>query len=117
MPHSISPDESKIPDQDAMLETETDNGDTQTSDGTMIADSEAQNIESQTSDAVDQDMAMADVGVQGAQVPEVTVKIEIQSEVKLEDLFADVDSDDEFPSSTGRNIKTSSSPEAPSSPV
>jgi DNA primase small subunit len=42
-----------------------------------------------------------------------------KNEVKLEDLFADVDSDDEFPSSrpNNQNSKPSSPPVAPSSPV
>ena len=119
MPHSVSPEDPQIPDQDAIhhSETDNDNGDSQTTNGTAVADSEAQNGESQPTEALDQDMTMADVGVQGAEVPQVTVKAEIRSEVKLEDLFADIDSDDEFPSSTGQNIKVSSSPEAPSSPV
>lgn len=45
------------------------------------------------------------------------VKLEVKPEVKLEELFADVESDEEFPSSTNKDIKASSSPEAPSSPV
>lgn len=40
-----------------------------------------------------------------------------KKDVKLEDLFADVDSDDEFPSSKPDGVKPSSPPVAPSSPV
>jgi DNA primase small subunit len=39
------------------------------------------------------------------------------AEVKLEDLFADMDSDEEFPSSTSQDVMISSSLEAPASPV
>ncbi|KAI0432421.1 prim-pol domain-containing protein [Xylaria sp. FL1042] len=40
-----------------------------------------------------------------------------KKDVKLEDLFADVDSDEEFPSSRPDGVKPSSPPVAPSSPV
>ncbi len=40
-----------------------------------------------------------------------------KSDVKLEDLFADVESDEEFPSSRQDEVKPSSPPVAPSSPV
>ena len=112
MPHSVSPDQGAIDDS----ETNTQNADTQMTDRAMAADAARQNGESQPLEASDQDMTMADVGVQGADVPEF-VKAEFKPEVKLEDLFADADSDDEFPSSAGQDIKVSSSPEAPSSPV
>lgn len=65
-----------------------------------------------------QDISMEDVDGQGEKAPEFAVKeeanLDIKLEVKLDDLFADVESDEEFSSS---NIKTSSPPEAPSSPV
>jgi DNA primase small subunit len=47
----------------------------------------------------------------------VAVKKENQGEVRLEDLFTEFDSDEEFPSSAGEKIKTTSSPPQPSSPV
>lgn len=40
-----------------------------------------------------------------------------KKDTKLEDLFADVDSDEEFPSSRPDQIKPSSPPAAPSSPM
>ncbi|KAI1182020.1 prim-pol domain-containing protein [Nemania serpens] len=40
-----------------------------------------------------------------------------KKDIKLEDLFADVDSDEEFPSSRPDQIKPSSPPVAPSSPI
>ncbi|KAJ8129871.1 hypothetical protein O1611_g3763 [Lasiodiplodia mahajangana] len=40
-----------------------------------------------------------------------------KKDVKLEDLFADVDSDEEFPSSRPDGIKPSSPPMPPSSPI
>lgn len=122
MPHSISLEDSATPDHDAVLaETETDKGETQSTEVTVTGDLETSNGVSQESDTVDQDMTMADVGVEGDKIPDI--KAEIKSEVKLEDLFADMDSDEEFPSSTGngdgmsQDLKASSSPEVPSSPV
>ncbi|KAI1260289.1 prim-pol domain-containing protein [Xylariaceae sp. FL1019] len=46
-----------------------------------------------------------------------TVNGDEKQDVKLEDLFADVDSDEEFPSSRPEQIKPSSPPVAPSSPI
>jgi len=40
-----------------------------------------------------------------------------KKEVKLDELFADVDSDDEFPSSRPQDTPTSSSPDTPPSPM
>lgn len=72
---------------------------------------------SQASNDVDQDLAMADADVAGDEVSNTNA--EIKSEVKLEDLFADMDSDDEFSSSNVKtqDVKSSGSQEAPSSPV
>ena len=100
-----------------IVEPQAENGETQATENTVVADNEKDNGNTQAEDAADQDMTMEDVGVQGEKVPEVAVKEDIKSEVKLEDLFADVESDEEFPSSTALNVKTSSSPETPSSPV
>ena len=72
---------------------------------------------SQASDDAEQDMTMADVEIAGDKV--ASTNAEIKSEVKLEDLFADMDSDDEFSSSNVKtqDIKSPGSQEAPSSPV
>lgn len=113
MPHSVSLEGSASPGQDPIIEEpKIENVETQESEGTVVADNIGPIGESQTSD--NQDMSMADIGA----VEEKTLKkVETATEVKLEDLFADMDSDEEFPSSTGQDVKISSSPEAPASPV
>ncbi|TVY78329.1 DNA primase small subunit [Lachnellula suecica] len=120
MPHSVSPENMATheqPQDDMVAEAPAENGETQASENTFVADAEAEVENTQGDETMDHDMTMEDVGVQGDIVPEVALKVEIKSEVRLEDLFADVESDEEFPSSNALNIKTSSSPEAPSSPV
>jgi len=113
MPHSISPEESASPDADAIIgEPKPENIELQESDGTVAADSMGPIEQSQASD--DQDMTMSDAGAVEEKMP---IKVEATAEVKLEDLFADMDSDEEFPSSTGQDVKTSNSPEAPASPL
>lgn len=59
------------------------------------------------SQATDGDVAMADDAAT-AEAPSTTV--EVKKEVKLDDLFADVDSDDEFPSSRPNEAPPPSSP-------
>lgn len=49
--------------------------------------------------------------------PETTTNGNGERSVKLEDLFEDVDSDEEFPSSRRDEVKPSSPPVAPSSPM
>jgi DNA primase small subunit len=116
MPHSISPEDPSTPDQDTMIgDAEMDKVETQTTDNTAVGD--GSNGTTQEDDAEDQDMTMADADDQEEQIPEAVVKTEIKTEVKLEDLFADMESDEEFPSSNGQDVKVSSSPEAPASPV
>jgi len=112
MPHSVSPEDTSTPNG-MLAEAEPDNEDTQASEDTLAADTNT--ADSQMSNAADQDMTMVDVGIEGEDIPQI--KTEIKTEVKLEDLFADIKSDDEFSSSNGPNVKLSSSPEAPSSPV
>lgn len=113
MPHSVSPEDPASPDQGPNIEEpKRENVETQESEGTAVADSLGLIEESQNSE--DQDMTMCDVA---AVEEQLSVKVETTAEVKLEDLFADMDSDEEFPSSTGQNVKISSSPEAPASPV
>jgi len=113
MPHSVSPEQPASPDQVANSEEpKAENVETQESEGTVVADSLGPIGESQTS--YDQDITMTDAGAAGEKT---LVKVETTAEVKLEDLFADMDSDEEFPSSSGQDVKISSSPEAPASPV
>lgn len=117
MPHSVSPENASNPDPNIPAEADTDKGETQTTESTLTQETAAENGNTQESESADQDMTMADVA--GAETtPKAPVKPEIAPEIKLEDLFADMDSDEEFPSSTGQNLKiTSSPPEAPLSPM
>ncbi|KIN00816.1 hypothetical protein OIDMADRAFT_123127 [Oidiodendron maius Zn] len=68
-------------------------------------------------DAIKQDITMADVEAMDENVS--NMKTEIKGEVKLEDLFADMDSDEEFSSSNikSQDLKSSGSQEEPSSPI
>lgn len=104
MPHATTPDSQAIATQDTMTDTAPPNGDTQaTNDDITMAEPDA--LPSVTNG----DAAATDNG----DGEEETKK----SEVKLEDLFADVDSDEEFPSSRPQATPQSSSPDAaPSSP-
>ncbi len=87
-------------------------------EGTLIAESQERNGDTQGTDSTDQDMTMVDIGKEDTEPPpEEPIKAEPKTEVKLEDLFADMDSDDEFPSSAAPDVKVSTSPEAPASPV
>ncbi|KAI1102155.1 prim-pol domain-containing protein [Jackrogersella minutella] len=92
MPHSVSPDA----DSQNNVTEET------------MTDAPVQNGEDQ---ATDGDIAMAETNA----VP-VATKVEDTKDVKLEELFADVDSDEEFPSSRPGVDKFSSSPAAAASP-
>ncbi|KAI2467359.1 prim-pol domain-containing protein [Annulohypoxylon bovei var. microspora] len=92
MPHSISPEADT---QNAVAEE-------------TMTDVPAQNGDSQTTD---NDVAMTETNT----TPVVTDGDD-NKDVKLEDLFADVDSDDEFPSSRPGVDKLSTSPAAPASP-
>jgi DNA primase small subunit len=64
------------------------------------------------------DVAMAEAAESLPSQSELAA-VEAKKEVKLDDLFADVDSDDEFPSSSrpAEAPKPSSPPPAPSSPM
>jgi DNA primase small subunit len=101
MPHSLSP-EAKPSEPDANM----DIAETEESQG--VSNEQSQDVED-----LDNDMKMEEAGVQG----EPVLEAEVKQEVKLEDLFADVDSDEEFLSSAGLDVKASSSPEAPASPM
>ncbi|KAI5863900.1 prim-pol domain-containing protein [Durotheca rogersii] len=95
MPHSLSP--------------EVDNRDNSTEE-TM----EVTPVNNGDNLAGEDDIVMTEIDVALAAASE-----ENKDEVKLEDLFADVDSDDEFPSSRprGQDNLTSSSPQAAASPI
>ncbi|KAI0123706.1 eukaryotic and archaeal DNA primase small subunit [Xylariales sp. AK1849] len=78
-----------------------------------MTDAASQNVHSQTSN---DDITMAEPNTLPG--PSNGTNGEVKKEVKLEDLFADVDSDEEFPSSRPNDEnKASSSPEIPSSPI
>lgn len=99
MPHSVSPEKESPP---AGIEE-------------AMADTTIQNGASQTSNDDDDDITMAEPDALSSATNGASA--EEKSEVKLEDLFADVESDDEFPSSRPQEIKMSSSPEEDSSPA
>lgn len=116
MPHSTSSEDPPVSDQDAIIAGTDDNvGEHQTIERTMIVDADTNSGNSQLSNTMDQDMDMEDAGVEGEDIPQI--KTELKPEVKLEDLFADMDSDEEFPSSADTNLKVEGSPEAPLSSV
>ncbi|KAK6609713.1 DNA primase small subunit [Botrytis cinerea] len=109
MPHSISTGEPSIKSQENMADSEENRDDAQISQ-------EAENASANTQVAElndDEDITMADAGVQSEAIPQAAAKIE----TNLSDLFADLESDDEFPSTNAKEEKVSSSPEAPASPV
>lgn len=113
MPHSVSRNASASPDQDAIIEEpKPENVEMQENERTAIPDSIGPIGESQDSES--QDITMADALTEEGPRP---IKAENATEIKLEDLFADVDSDEEFPSATAQDSKVLSSPQAPVSPV
>ena len=100
MPHSVSP-EAQEPDAEP-----------------MATDVEASQDASEHEEDEDHDMAMIatrDEATEAVADSAPAAAVEKQ-EVNLEDLFAD-ESDEEFPSSNAQDIKMSSSPEAPASPM
>jgi DNA primase small subunit len=102
MPHSVTP-EAREPDEEP-----------------MATDVEAsQDASEHEEDDQDHDMAMIEtIGEAAATVEKSAPAVDVEKqEVKLEDLFADVESDEEFPSSNAQDVKMSSSPEAPASPM
>jgi DNA primase small subunit len=115
MPHSETPEEDAVP-METVPQAQDNGGETQMTEGTLMAESEGQNGDSQATDSPELDMTMADIGIESA-VQDVQIKEDTKLDIKLEDLFADMDSDDEFPSSAAPDVKISSSPEAPESPM
>jgi DNA primase small subunit len=99
MPHSISPETQPAEGADIELDT-----------GMITADTD-----NQREDCEDHEMTTENAIIESNMID--SPNIELKKEVKLEDLFADIDSDEEFPSSDTLDIKTSSSPEAPAPPV
>lgn len=98
MPHSISPKK----------EPKSEDMDTEIPDAQLPPATEGEENQDE-----DQDMTMADPGVQGDPVPT------IKNEVNLSEfLFDDMESDEEFPeSSKAQDAKPSSPLEAPTSPM
>lgn len=118
MPHSLIAEDDSALNEDVSPQIQIDNGETQVTEGTLTAETEEQNGATQATDSTDQDMTMADIGKAEEDLPSKDlIKEETKPEVKLEDLFADMESDDEFPSSAAPEMKVDSSPEAPASPV
>lgn len=112
MPHSVSSEEAASLDQHSQSP-----GVTNAQLPTIEPRAGPTIDETEVSDVVDQDMAMEGTGLHDAGVPELAMNVEMKSEVKLEDLFADVESDEEFPSANGHNLNVSSSPETLGSPL
>ncbi|KAI9745957.1 MAG: hypothetical protein M1818_000638 [Claussenomyces sp. TS43310] len=100
MPHSVAPEAPPI---------EVDLSTTEAPDYEELAGDEdhSQSVEEQ-----DRDVIMGEAGIEGAKSEQPVVK----QDVKLEDLFAEVESDEEFSSSNAQDAKVPSSPEAPASP-
>jgi DNA primase small subunit len=103
MPHSVSP-EAQEPEAEGNMMTDVNE------------DHEVPDVDDEDQD---NDMTMVEAGVQGDTVVEASTngEVVVKHEVKLEDLFADVESDEEFPSSNAQDVKMSSSPERPASPM
>lgn len=74
----------------------------------------ALDIDSGQDDDEDHEMTIEDAGLEGDGADSLKVE---PKEVKLDDLFADVESDEEFSSWNAEDVKSSSSPEAPASPL
>ncbi|KAK3941307.1 eukaryotic and archaeal DNA primase small subunit [Diplogelasinospora grovesii] len=108
MPHSVSTPSETVPNA---TEPEMDEA--------AAATTAAENADSQQSE--DADITMADDETPTTAATESDDKKTDTKEVKLEDLFPDEDSDDEFPSSSRptqvKQEEMSSSPEFPSSPA
>jgi hypothetical protein len=66
-----------------------------------------------TNGAIDDEKSSNEVTI----TPGMKLDVKLDDQVKLDDLFADEDSDEEFPSSSKQDIKASSPIDAPSSPV
>lgn len=106
MPHSLSPSSSNAA---GVVKDEPVDG------GAGISDSVATAETAATTADGDVDMNEAEAEAE-AEAPSAGQTEEKKKEVKLDELFADVDSDDEFPSSAPVKREGVSSPVRPSSP-
>lgn len=108
MPHSIPKMSSSPPEIAMATENEINNGPVQAMEQDASMESQPTNGDSQESN--DTDITLTE-SQEHVAIPSVAVKEEIKDERTLEDvLFADMDSDEEFPTSTGRDLKLESSP-------
>ncbi len=113
MPHSESPETTETLDRDMAVDVEPETAAVGEKEASEAAGEEAQN-----GDSTEQDITMAEAIPIEAPKKDVAVKAEGRSGGNLDDLFADMDSDEEFPSSApGSEPKVESSPEAPGSPL
>lgn len=118
---------SAVPQEDVPMEPMStdaapENDEVKAVESTLVAEVAEESGTSQGSDAADIEVTMADVAIADAITLDISIKGAVKSEVtetevKLEDLFADMDSDEEFPSSVGPAVKVASSPEEPVSTV
>lgn len=114
MPHSTIMEIPEVRDEIEISMTSEDPTDVPQEVEVDVSDTQTLKEESQEHNVGDRDIIMTESDAE-SKIP--SVKEEIKPEVKLEDLFADVESDEEFPSSAGQDIKTMSSPQAPASPM
>jgi DNA primase small subunit len=114
MSYSISPQNTPTNDQETADNAQMD------IDGGASLDVKDSTMETRGTllalDKIDENMTTNGVEVNGQKPVEVTITPGMKLEVKLEDLFADEDSDEEF-SSSNQDMKAPSPPEVPSSPV
>jgi DNA primase small subunit len=100
MPHSVSPEAQ--PSEQTMADAEFD------------AEMPSSDADDQQ-DCEDHEMITGEASMKDEIIG--SPKVEPKKEVNLEDLFADIDSDEEFPSSNAQGLEASSPPEAPASPM
>ncbi len=119
MPHSVTPEGlSPAAQENEDVEMKMEDGAEENG-----LDGLAQHEDADVDDEEENEITMGETGIQGEAVVPTPAVDDIKQEVKLEDLFADEDSDEEFPSSSnnnlsnGQNGKLPSSPEAPASPM
>ena len=119
MPHSI-PETPSSPPQlamaaDTIADVATSNESVQAIEQDTATESQTLSNESQEGNTAEADITMAEVEANLPIHTAVSVKVETKHDVRLEDLFADLDSDEEFPSSKPQDNKLSSSPPPTSS--
>lgn len=108
MPHSIPEMPSSPPEIAQDAENEFNNGPGQENEQNASMESRPTNEDSQESKNTDITMGESQEHVA---IPAIAIKEETKDDKTLEELlFADMDSDEEFPSSIGQNLKLESSP-------